>query len=340
MDVAPAAGVASSADGFTATVADVNRDGLLDLYVANGVATRGGAPNELFLGAPEGRFVERAEAMGVADHGRSVGSAFGDYDGDGWPDLLVVNFFDGPVLYRNLEGAGFEDVSARAGITATARGVRRVLLRLRQRRLARHLHRGIRVRHGGRSREPARGQGGPRGEPAGALPQRPRRHLHRRHQRSRAFVEPGRHGRHLRRLRQRRLAGHLHGRRRAAHGAVRGEPAVPQSWATERSPTSAPRPVSTIWGRDTARPSPTPITTATWTSSCPSGAPSRATASEAASTGTRRPNCRIRTAGSTFCSAPRASIRMQWERKCSSGSPIPRKRRFSSRRSRSAGASG
>lgn len=122
VDVAAAAGVASSADGFTAAVADVNRDGLLDLYVANGVATRGGAPNELFLGAPEGRFVERGEAMGVADHGRSVGSAFGDYDGDGWPDLLVVNFFDRPVLYRNLEGAGFEDVSARAGIAAPHEG--------------------------------------------------------------------------------------------------------------------------------------------------------------------------------------------------------------------------
>ena len=227
VDVAAAAGVASAADGFTAAVADVNRDGLLDLYVANGVATRGGAPNELFLGAPEGRFVERGEAMGVADNGRSVGSAFGDYDGDGWPDLLVVNFFDGPVLYRNLEGAGFADVSAQAGIAAPHEGFRRVLLRLRQRRLAGRLHRRIRVRHGSRPPEPDGRQGGPRREPAGALPQRPRRHLHRRHHRSRALVEPGRHGGHLRRLRQRRLAGHLHRRRRAPDGAVRGEPAVP-----------------------------------------------------------------------------------------------------------------
>ena len=122
VDVAAAAGVASAADGFTAAVADVNRDGLLDLYVANGVATRGGAPNELFLGAPEGRFVERGEAMGVADHGRSVGSAFGDYDGDGWPDLLVVNFFEGPALYRNRDGAGFEDVTAAAGLRAPHEG--------------------------------------------------------------------------------------------------------------------------------------------------------------------------------------------------------------------------
>ena len=122
VDVTVRAGVESPADGFTAAVADVNRDGLLDIYVANGVATRGGAPNELFLGALEGRFVERGAAMGVDDHGRSIGSAFGDYDKDGWPDLLVVNFFDRPVLYRNLEGAGFEDVSALAGIAAPHEG--------------------------------------------------------------------------------------------------------------------------------------------------------------------------------------------------------------------------
>lgn len=117
-DVAAAAGVASPRDAFTAAVADVNLDGWLDLYVAKGVATPGGSPNELFLGAPGGRFVGRGEAFGVADHGRSVGSAFGDYDRDGWPDLLVLNFFGGPALYRNREGVRFEDVSAAAGIGA------------------------------------------------------------------------------------------------------------------------------------------------------------------------------------------------------------------------------
>ncbi len=117
-DVAVAAGVASPRDAFTAAVADVNRDGWLDLYVANGVATPGGSPNELFLGAPGGRFHERGEAFGVADHGRSVGSAFGDYDRDGWPDLLVANFFGGPALYRNLDGVGFREVTGSVGLEA------------------------------------------------------------------------------------------------------------------------------------------------------------------------------------------------------------------------------
>ena len=113
-----AAGLASSLDAFTAAAADVDRDGWLDLYLANGVGTPGGSPNELFLGGPGGRFEEAAEAHGVANHGRSVGSAFGDYDNDGWPDLLVVNFFGGPALYRNLEGRGFQDVTHAAGLEA------------------------------------------------------------------------------------------------------------------------------------------------------------------------------------------------------------------------------
>ena len=122
LEVGAETGLVSPSDGFTAAAADVNRDGYLDLYVANGVATRGGAPNELFLGTPEGKFVESAGVLGVADHGRSIGSAFGDYDNDGWPDLLVVNFFDRPVLYRNRKGVGFEEVTARAGLGAPHEG--------------------------------------------------------------------------------------------------------------------------------------------------------------------------------------------------------------------------
>ena len=121
-EAAAPVGVDGSRDAFTAAVADVNRDGFLDLYVANGVGTPGGTPNELFLGSAAGRFVERGAEFGVANHGRSVGTAFGDYDGDGWPDLLVINFFGGPVLYRNRAGRGFEDVTGPAGIGAPHEG--------------------------------------------------------------------------------------------------------------------------------------------------------------------------------------------------------------------------
>jgi hypothetical protein len=59
------------------------------------------------------------------------GCAFGDYDGDGWPDLYVTssvphwgkpNTTHCGVLYRNLGGGKFEDVTAKAGIHACGLG--------------------------------------------------------------------------------------------------------------------------------------------------------------------------------------------------------------------------
>ncbi|TDI41651.1 MAG: hypothetical protein E2P02_14525 [Acidobacteria bacterium] len=122
IDVAERAGVAGARDSFTAAFADIDHDGDLDLYVANGVATEGGSPNELFLNNGNGTFTEVADRYGVANHGRSIGSAFGDYDNDGWPDLLVVNFFGHPALYHNNQGQSFSNVSRSAGITRPYQG--------------------------------------------------------------------------------------------------------------------------------------------------------------------------------------------------------------------------
>ena len=54
-------------------------------------------------------FSDRAEFAGVADSGRNEGAAFGDYDGDGWPDLLVAAEAGAEaLLYRNTEDGRFE----------------------------------------------------------------------------------------------------------------------------------------------------------------------------------------------------------------------------------------
>jgi hypothetical protein len=121
-DVAVQAGVAGNENSFTATLADVDRDGDIDIYVANGVAEASGAPNTLYRNNGDGTFTDVAVQAGVAHHGRSIGSAFGDYDNDGWPDLFVINI-DGPnALYRNNGDGTFSDQTDAAGIDAPLDG--------------------------------------------------------------------------------------------------------------------------------------------------------------------------------------------------------------------------
>ena len=87
-DVAAAAGVDDpDATGYGAGWADYDNDGDLDLYVANFGASK------LFRNEGDGSFTDVTAASGVADPDadhRTMGVAWGDYDGDGFLDLLVV----------------------------------------------------------------------------------------------------------------------------------------------------------------------------------------------------------------------------------------------------------
>lgn len=139
-DVTADAGLHSRGWTTGVTLADINGDGRLDLYVCHAGRVEGRLrANELYLnqglnaqGVPT--FVERAAAYGVADTGYSTQAAFLDYDRDGDLDLFVINNspravsslgltntrnvrdpLGGAKLYRN-EGRHFTDVSERAGI--------------------------------------------------------------------------------------------------------------------------------------------------------------------------------------------------------------------------------
>ncbi|NNC41832.1 MAG: CRTAC1 family protein [Acidimicrobiia bacterium] len=75
---------------------DVNNDGLIDLFISKGNvdATAGFAmedPNNLLLGQPDGKFVERADAAGILDFEKSRGAALVDLNLDGKLDLVYVN---------------------------------------------------------------------------------------------------------------------------------------------------------------------------------------------------------------------------------------------------------
>ncbi|MBI2504103.1 MAG: VCBS repeat-containing protein [Candidatus Latescibacteria bacterium] len=121
VDVAPQAGAADSSSSFTATWGDFDLDGYLDLYVANGLVGDGGT-NQLLHNQRDGRFRDVAPQAGVAHAGRSVGTAFGDYDNDRYPDLYVVDISQANRLYHNQGQGTFTDLAPQAGVTFPIEG--------------------------------------------------------------------------------------------------------------------------------------------------------------------------------------------------------------------------
>jgi hypothetical protein len=103
--------------GAAVSIADVNADGQPDLYATN---SKEGSLNHLYLNQGEGIFKEVAREFGVADLNRpetgvSMGAVFGDYDNDGFEDLLLYRWGK-PELFRNERGQGFTRVTAAAGL--------------------------------------------------------------------------------------------------------------------------------------------------------------------------------------------------------------------------------
>ena len=97
--------------------ADYDNDGRMDLFVANDL-TR----NFLYHNEANGSFKEVGLPAGVAlaSDGRvraGMGTDFGDYDGDGLPDLVVTNFeSETHSLFRNLGKGLFADATFESGV--------------------------------------------------------------------------------------------------------------------------------------------------------------------------------------------------------------------------------
>src|ERR1051325_3416445 len=95
--------------GAWVAVADFDRDGFADFYVTN---SGEGSLNHLYRNKGNGTFEDVAEAMGVADLngvGASMGAVWGDYDNDGYDDLLVYKY-GRPELFHNEHGREFTRV--------------------------------------------------------------------------------------------------------------------------------------------------------------------------------------------------------------------------------------
>jgi enediyne biosynthesis protein E4 len=68
---------------------DINNDGLLDLFVANGNLSS--QDNSLYLNAGSGNFIKVTTGNIVTDGGSSIGSTWADYNHDGFLDCFVTN---------------------------------------------------------------------------------------------------------------------------------------------------------------------------------------------------------------------------------------------------------
>jgi hypothetical protein len=82
---------------------DLNLDGFEDLFVAAGsIYDELNQPNQVFVAAGNGTFLDLSALSGAADPGVGRGIAIADYDRDGLPDIYVVNRNGAPLLYHNV----------------------------------------------------------------------------------------------------------------------------------------------------------------------------------------------------------------------------------------------
>ncbi|MYB93358.1 CRTAC1 family protein [Candidatus Poribacteria bacterium] len=116
-NIAETAGVTNSTEGrgMAAVACDYDNDGLPDIYVTNDTNR-----NFLYRNNGDGTFTDESLFIGVGydESGVAEGSMgidCGDYNSDGWLDLIVANS-EKATLYKNEEGLFFADATAESGL--------------------------------------------------------------------------------------------------------------------------------------------------------------------------------------------------------------------------------
>ena len=132
-DVTKKSGIGEDCCTTVASWADYDNDGFLDLYVGRYLDprskipttfyARNGEPNQLYRNNGDGTFTNVTEKAGVGELGLCLGTVFGDYDDDGYPDLYVVNDFGRKTLYHNNRDGSFTDVTVKSGTLAYGAGM-------------------------------------------------------------------------------------------------------------------------------------------------------------------------------------------------------------------------
>jgi len=101
---------------------DYDQDGWPDLYFTNAQSVQMAmagkkARSALYRNNHDGTFTDVTDKAGVGHPCWGMGATVGDYNNDGWPDLLVT-CFGGVVLYRNNGDGTFTDVTKSAGLSS------------------------------------------------------------------------------------------------------------------------------------------------------------------------------------------------------------------------------
>jgi len=117
-DVTREAGVMTPANSISATWADYDNDGFLDLFICCETGR-----NLLYRNKGDGTFEEVAVKVGVQGKLKNCkGAAWIDYDNDGYPDLFLNYLASTPQLFHNNTNGTFTDVTAAMGITGPHTG--------------------------------------------------------------------------------------------------------------------------------------------------------------------------------------------------------------------------
>lgn len=114
-NIAYSIGLVDSTSTLTLSSADYNNDGNMDLFL--GTQSNPNAPTTaiLYKNNGNGTFTDVTNESGILTNFYTWGSAWGDYNNDGYMDLFLANTTGYNQLYRNNKNGTFTDVTVQMG---------------------------------------------------------------------------------------------------------------------------------------------------------------------------------------------------------------------------------
>lgn len=124
-DRSESSGIPPSPMARGVSAGDYDSDGDLDVYLSQWLA-----PNILLRNDGDFTFTDVTDMAGVGGVGHGAGTAWADFDGDGWLDLYVANweYDDFNFYYHNLGNGTFEEIAVQKGIASGERSYQPVFI--------------------------------------------------------------------------------------------------------------------------------------------------------------------------------------------------------------------